>query len=115
MLSRSPVILPAAMKRLYLLLGLLASILSHAQPPARQPASIVQAARGLDVKSGKYLEGQAVLVRGGSIEAIGPLSDLKTPAPEATLIDLGAATLLPGLIDCHTHLLQNYDGKLGED
>lgn len=103
------------MKRHHLLLGLLVSVFLHAQAPPTQPAIIVKAARVLDVKAGKYLEGQAVLVRGGSIEAIGPLSDLKTQAPEATLIDLGTATLLPGLIDCHTHLLQNYDSKLGED
>lgn len=103
------------MKRVYLLLCLLISISLHAQAPSSQPAIIVKAARVLDVKAGKYLEGQAVLVRAGSIEAIGPLADLKTQAPEATVIDLGAATLLPGLIDCHTHLLENYDPKLEED
>jgi imidazolonepropionase-like amidohydrolase len=101
------------MKRLCLLLGLWVSVFLHAQAP--QPAVIVKAARVLDVRAGQYLEGQAVLVRGASIEAVGPPADLKTKAPEATLIDLGTATLLPGLIDCHTHLLQNYDPKLGED
>jgi imidazolonepropionase-like amidohydrolase len=103
------------MKHFLFLLGLLPSVFVNAQAPASQPTIIVKAARVLDVKAGKYLDGHAVLVRGASIEAIGPLSDLKTKVPEATLIDLGPATLLPGLIDCHTHLLQNYDSQLGDD
>ncbi|HKF22945.1 MAG TPA: amidohydrolase family protein [Candidatus Angelobacter sp.] len=102
------------MKRLFVLVCLLVPLLLRAQEPS-QPAIIVKAARVLDVKAGKYLEGHAVLVRSGSIEAVGPVSDLKAHVPEATLIDLGQATLLPGLIDCHTHLLQNYDSRLGDD
>ncbi|MBZ5503876.1 MAG: amidohydrolase family protein [Acidobacteriia bacterium] len=106
-----------AMKRLHRLLIILLSSSLLAQTPAPQPpqATILKAARVLDVKAGKYLDGQAVLVRAGSIEAVGPFTDLKAQAPTATVIDLGAATLLPGLIDCHTHLLENYDAKLGGD
>jgi imidazolonepropionase-like amidohydrolase len=103
------------MKRFFLLLCLLVPVLPDAQAPPSQPAIIVKAARVLDVKAGKYLEGQAVLVRSGWIDSIGTLPSLRAQAPEATLIDLGSATLLPGLIDCHTHLLQNYDSQLGDD
>ncbi len=48
--------------------------------------------------------GLAVLVRGRTIEAIKPVADLKIPA-EARLIELEGTTLIPGLIDAHTHLL----------
>ncbi|MGE5323295.1 MAG: amidohydrolase family protein [Actinomycetota bacterium] len=56
-----------------------------------------------------------MLVRGENIVAVAAFSALKAQAPNATVIDLGSATLLPGLIDCHTHLLQNYNGKLAGD
>ncbi|MBI3886906.1 MAG: amidohydrolase family protein [Opitutae bacterium] len=49
-------------------------------------------------------EGWAVLVRGDKIEAAGPLADLKIPA-DAQPVDLAGMTLLPGLIDAHTHVL----------
>jgi imidazolonepropionase-like amidohydrolase len=103
------------MKRLCLLLVIFLPACILSQTPAPQPATIIKAARILDVKAGKYLDGQAVLVRAGAIESIGPFAELKAHAPDAKVIDLGAATLLPGLIDCHTHLLQNYDPKLGGD
>jgi imidazolonepropionase-like amidohydrolase len=111
-----PLLYFRAMKRLYRLLVILlsSSVLLFAQTPAPE-ATILKAARVLDVKAGKYLDGHAVLVRGGNIEAVGPFADLKLQAPTAAVIDLGAATLLPGLIDCHTHLLENYDAKLGGD
>jgi len=104
------------MKRLHLvlLILLLATCVSLAQTPAAE-TTIVKAARLLDVKTGKYLEGQAVLVRGGVINAVGAFAELKKQAPDAAVIDLHNATLLPGLIDCHTHLLQNYDSRLGDD
>lgn len=104
------------MKRyhLALLAFLLATCVSFAQTPAPDTA-IVKAARLLDVKTGKYLEEQAVLVRGGVITAVGAFSELQKQAPDAAVIDLRNATLLPGLIDCHTHLLQNYDPEVVED
>jgi imidazolonepropionase-like amidohydrolase len=47
--------------------------------------------------------GWVVLVRGERIEAVGPAAEVRAPA-EARIIDLPGATLLPGLIDTHTHL-----------
>ncbi len=55
----------------------------------------------VDVETGRLLTNQVILVRGGKIEATG--ENLSIPA-EATVIDLSKMTVLPGLIDCHTHL-----------
>ena len=103
------------MKRALLLAVLSISALAYPQSTPPASATIVKAARLLDVKAGKYLENQAVLVRNGNIDAIDRFAKLKAEAPDALVVDLGSATLLPGLIDCHTHLLQNYDSKLAGD
>jgi imidazolonepropionase-like amidohydrolase len=49
-------------------------------------------------------DGWAVLVRGDRIDAVGPRAQLTVP-PDATTIDLAGTTLLPGLIEGHSHLL----------
>ena len=49
-------------------------------------------------------EGWAVLVRGEKIEAVGPTSEIKTPA-DAKVIELPGTTLMPGLIEAHSHVL----------
>ncbi len=87
-------------------------VLSAAAPPAALPAPaeqmLVKAARLFDVKSGRALEGQALLIEGERIKEIGPVAAVEARAEAgATMIDLGGATLLPGLIDCHAHLLGN--------
>lgn len=62
----------------------------------------VSAARLLDVATGKYVDNPLVIVTDGRITSIGKKGDA-VPAG-ATAIDLPGATLLPGLIDMHTHI-----------
>ena len=85
---------------------------TFAQAPAVRKVTAVKCGRLLDVKTGNLIRDAVVLVEGGRIVNVG--SRLPVPAG-ATVIDLGAATVLPGLIDAHTHLLANYDGALGGD
>jgi imidazolonepropionase-like amidohydrolase len=60
-------------------------------------------------------EGWVVIVRGEAIEAVGPSGEVKIPEGART-IELPGTTLLPGLIDAHTHvLLHPYDEALWDD
>ena len=61
---------------------------------------VIRAARLLDVEAGKLISPAVVVVKGERIEAV---SAAAAP-PEARAIDLGDVTILPGLIDAHTHL-----------
>jgi imidazolonepropionase-like amidohydrolase len=76
-----------------------------------QPVILVRAARLFD-GVGEIRTGASVLVRGGRIAEVG--ERLVAP-PGAEVIDLGDATLLPGLVDAHTHLALHagdYDQQL---
>jgi imidazolonepropionase-like amidohydrolase len=77
--------------------------------PASAPApkaTLIRAGRLLDVKAGTYREGYGILIEGERIKEVAPFAELRARAPkEVALIDLSAATLLPGLIDAHAHLL----------
>jgi len=75
-------------------------------------ATVIRAARLVDPKSGAVTTNATVVVERGRITAVG--GSVTTP-PNARVIDLGNVTLLPGLIDAHTHLLQNYQGQYGGD
>jgi imidazolonepropionase-like amidohydrolase len=70
-------------------------------PPASEQVTAIKAGHLVDVETGRVLDKQIVLVRGGKIAAVG--SDVKIPAG-AKVTDLSNKTVLPGLIDCHTHL-----------
>ena len=61
----------------------------------------IKAGRLIDTEGGTVLTNQIVLVRNGAIEAVGP--NVTVPG-DATVIDLSGMTVLPGLIDSHTHL-----------
>jgi imidazolonepropionase-like amidohydrolase len=68
-------------------------------------AVLIKAGRLLDVKAGRLLSGQAILIEGDKIKEVGPLQEVSSHAPQgARVIDLSDKTVLPGLIDCHTHL-----------
>ena len=62
---------------------------------------VVRAGHLLDVKSGKMLMNQTIVIQGDKIASVG--ANAETPAG-AMVIDLSNATVLPGLIDAHTHL-----------
>src|SRR6266849_7558851 len=63
----------------------------------------VRAGRLLDSKSGQQLSRQVVLVQGERITEVGSEDQIKIPAG-ARVLDLSQATVLPGLIDGHTHM-----------
>ena len=91
------------MKKALVVLIALVSCLLHAQSSAPKRV-VVRPGHVLDVRSGKMMENQAIVIEGDKIVSVGPAS----AAPSgATTIDLPNATVLPGLIDAHTHLTAN--------
>jgi imidazolonepropionase-like amidohydrolase len=63
--------------------------------------TVVKAGRLIDPDSGTVLTNQIILIKDGKVQAVG--SALALPA-DAKVVDLSEKTVLPGLIDCHTHL-----------
>jgi len=88
-------------------------IVSARVSPAQQtvPTSqiiVIRAGKLVNVDAGRLQTNQMIVVRGGKIEAVG--ENLAVPAG-ATVIDLSKMTVLPGLIDCHTHLADTGDAE----
>lgn len=87
--------------------SLLTSLLmfATATPARAQAPSVVaiRAGRLFDSKTGKLAENQIILIEGEKITSVGPGDSVQIP-PGAQVIDLSKATVLPGLIDGHTHV-----------
>lgn len=87
---------------------LLAASWAQQTAPTR---SVIRAGRLLDVRSGKMLTNQAIVIENDKIVSVGP--DSGTADASAKLIDLSGKTVLPGLIDAHTHI--TFDPRFGYD
>ena len=81
---------------------------AQTQPPAAR--TLVRAGHLVDVRAGRVLNAQTLVVSGDRIVAVEPTAQVKEQ-PGDKVIDLGDATLLPGMIDVHTHLTDenNFD------
>ena len=77
--------------------------------PQSPPAALsifIKVGKVLDVTKGSYIDNAGIWIEGERIKEIGRASDVRSHVPKNTqVIDLGTATVLPGLIDCHTHLM----------
>jgi imidazolonepropionase-like amidohydrolase len=79
-----------------------------AMQPAPAEGFAVRAGRLFDPRTGTNLANQVILIQGQRIVDVGPADRVKVPAG-ARVIDLTSATVLPGLIDRHVHLMQNQE------
>jgi imidazolonepropionase-like amidohydrolase len=83
-------------------------------PPAATRITAIRAGRLFDSASGKILTRQIVLVQGERIAEVGGEGQVTIPSG-AQVIDLTSATVLPGLIDAHTHMFNNATPKISRE
>jgi imidazolonepropionase-like amidohydrolase len=85
-----------------------ATLAAQAKPaaPSAVPSEVaIRAGKVLDVRTGQYATDQIIWIEGDRIKAIGAAADITAELPASTkMVDLSKFTVLPGLIDCHTHL-----------
>ncbi len=83
-----------------------AALAGAASPAPEAPSLVVHAAHLVDPAAGRVLDDVVIVVSGDRVSAVGPAAT--TPVPAGTpRIELGSATVLPGLIDVHVHLTSN--------
>jgi imidazolonepropionase-like amidohydrolase len=101
------------MKKLLITLVLIFSFVSTitiAQVKPAEPLVLIKAGRLIDVRAGRVLENQGILVAGERIKAVGPFAEVQKSAPaNIQVLDFSRSTVLPGLADCHTHILLQGD------
>jgi len=78
---------------------------------AAAQVTVIRAGHLIDTDTGVVLVDQVILIRDGRIEKVGRQKDVETPS-DAKIIDLSKMTVVPGLIDCHTHVADGaHDGE----
>jgi imidazolonepropionase-like amidohydrolase len=75
-----------------------------AQTPANERRVLIRAGRLIDAASDGAKTDQGILITGDRITRVGPYADVASAAGNAERVDLSRSTVLPGLIDAHTHL-----------
>src|ERR1044072_5229057 len=95
-------------KALALLLAILftsPAALAQSADKEKKEIILIKAGRLVDLRTGTELINQAILIEGDRIKETAPAQTASSHAPAgAQVIDLGNATVLPGLVDCHTHV-----------
>ena len=77
------------------------------QPATSAPGEVaIRAGRLFDGTTGEIFKDQVVIIAGDHIAQVGPAASVTIP-PGAKVIDLSHATVLPGLLDCHTHTFEH--------
>lgn len=83
---------------------------------AHHTYTILSADRVIDAKGGPPMDNGAVLLEGSTIAAVGPAADIRAPEGEpAQTAHYAGCTIMPGMVDCHTHHNGIGDGRLGDD
>jgi imidazolonepropionase-like amidohydrolase len=83
---------------------------------ATPPCTLITAAQLLDGSADPPITPAALLIEGDRIVALGSPNEVRIPDGQSVdRRDYGAATILPGLVDAHTHLVAPGDGTLGDD
>ena len=96
-----------------LLLAVALSAVPQEQKPMSPQVTVIRAGTLIDGNSAKPRHDQVIVIRGNRIESVSDAASATTP-PGATVIDLSQQTVLPGLIDSHTHIfLQGEDPAKG--
>ncbi len=98
------------MRRIAALILILVAVSASlfAQTPPKQTV-LIKAGRLIDVRNGRVLNDQAILIESDRVKEVGPANQLASKAAGARVVDLSGATVLPGMIDCHTHILLQGD------
>jgi imidazolonepropionase-like amidohydrolase len=89
---------------LFVCLALLWPFQTQRPAPAPETVYLLKPARVFDGESAQLHDNWAILVRGQKIEAVGPTASIRVPA-DTKVIDLPGLTLMPGLIEAHSHVL----------